>query len=161
MKHKATATAKVSAKVSEANNGGPQLHLSRDEIIKFSDRLSMARMSIRASQEELAKAAGVSAASISLWETGKGLPRRRRLTKIANALRTTEEYLLTGEGGAEGETTVEQDIQRLKLKISTVLGVALEQVQLMITVGNLGNQISPKQTSDLGPQLSNGIATEQ
>ena len=56
--------------------------------------IKKARMIAGYNQSELAKKLGVSCATISLWESGRSLPRAKRLQSVAQALNTTAEKLL-------------------------------------------------------------------
>lgn len=68
-------------------------------------------------QRDFAKAIGVSASMVSQWRMGITKSYTRRLPQIAEALGTTTEYLLTGEGpkkrGAvsDSDTISEDDIK--------------------------------------------------
>ena len=54
-----------------------------------------ARMSAGLSQVEVAKRIGVSDAAVSMWETGKTIPRASLLLKLANLYHCTVDELLS------------------------------------------------------------------
>lgn len=58
------------------------------------DRIAELRKKLYLSQEDLAEALGTSRPSISIWETGKGLPDVNNLRELATALNTSTAYLL-------------------------------------------------------------------
>jgi len=54
--------------------------------MKIGPKIEQRRLKLNLTQRELAKRVGVTAAAISLWETGRLNPRKDRLAKIAEAL---------------------------------------------------------------------------
>lgn len=56
-----------------------------------------ARLIAGMTQVELAEKLGVSSVSVHKWESGKNLPRAKRMKDVAHALHTTAEYLLEEE----------------------------------------------------------------
>lgn len=66
-------------------------------------------------KQKFYKDCGITSASYSLWNTGKTTPRMKNLEVIADYLRTTTDYLLTGLGEKEkaptpaGERSVSDD----------------------------------------------------
>lgn len=56
-----------------------------------------ARLIAGLTQEELAESLGVSRVTIYKWESGRGLPRAKRIRAVADALKTTAEELLKEE----------------------------------------------------------------
>ena len=54
--------------------------------MKIGPKIEQRRLKLNLTQRELAKLIGVTAAAISLWETGRLNPRKDRLPKIAEAL---------------------------------------------------------------------------
>jgi transcriptional regulator with XRE-family HTH domain len=65
----------------------------------FEERLREAMGNAGINQSELAKSAGVSKASVSLWLSGKGEPRRQAVEKLAEALGVGAAWL-DGRAGA-------------------------------------------------------------
>jgi transcriptional regulator with XRE-family HTH domain len=61
------------------------------------DRIRMQRARLRMSQSTLAKKIGISLTSMSAIETGQTDPRASRITKIAEVLGVSTDYLLFGE----------------------------------------------------------------
>lgn len=58
-----------------------------------------ARLIAGLTQRELADKLGVSMVSVSKWESGKGLPRAKRIKEVAAALETTPANLLKERAG--------------------------------------------------------------
>lgn len=59
-------------------------------------RINRLRTAKNLSMEALAKLVGTTWQTIQQWENGKTAPKRTRLEKVADALGTTPEYLMTG-----------------------------------------------------------------
>lgn len=82
----------------------------------FSDRLRYARKKRKLSQTELARASGLSQGAISSYETGA----RRSTTELiqlAQALKVSPEWLITGTGSMEkGTSPAVTDNSRAKLQ---------------------------------------------
>ncbi len=64
----------------------------------FADRLSRLRKERGFTQAELSRRTGVSKPSLWAWEAGKSMPRPQNIHALADALATSEQYLLDGEG---------------------------------------------------------------
>lgn len=62
----------------------------------FKDRLKQARSAKNLSQNELANLVGIHVTNISRYERGENRPTTDVLTKLANALDTTADYLMSG-----------------------------------------------------------------
>ena len=75
----------------------PKAIVSPDEA-RIAERLANARHEIGMTQEALAAKAGLSRSAVLRYEQGKALPGALELTKLANALGKTPNFLL---GGAE------------------------------------------------------------
>lgn len=56
-------------------------------------------------KQKFYKDCGITSASYSLWNTGKTMPRMKNIEVIANYLKTTTDYLLTGLGEKEKAPT--------------------------------------------------------
>ena len=56
-----------------------------------------ARLIAGMTQSELAEKIGVTVVSVHQWESGRNLPKVKRLKSVAEALNTTVEYLLEGK----------------------------------------------------------------
>lgn len=65
-------------------------------------RIAQARKAKGISQDELAKAVGVTRTSVSYWEDGSVVPRGKRLPQIANALDVDATWLETGKKSGGG-----------------------------------------------------------
>lgn len=113
------------------------------------------------SQSKLAELTGVSAAAIWQWEKRGKVPRPQTLRKIANALKVSPEYLLTGktESGSEnagagditavwteGATTVAQQIEKIKSAVAAMIGVDAAQISIEVKVANWDHE--PGEQSD-------------
>jgi transcriptional regulator with XRE-family HTH domain len=64
--------------------------------MEFKDRLKQARTKKGLSQSDLAKAISVHVTNISRYERGENRPTSDVLTKLANALGTTVDFLMSG-----------------------------------------------------------------
>lgn len=64
--------------------------------MEFKDRIKQARIKKGLSQSDLAKAIGVHVTNISRYERGENRPTSDVLTKLANALGTTVDFLMSG-----------------------------------------------------------------
>lgn len=73
------------------------------------------------SMEGLADAIGVSWQTIQQWENGKTAPKRKRLEDVAEALKTTVDYLLTG-GAASAESDEFVSVKRVDVRLSAGRG---------------------------------------
>jgi transcriptional regulator with XRE-family HTH domain len=64
--------------------------------MEFKDRLKQARLKKGLSQSELCKLLGIHVTNISRYERGENKPTTEVLTKIANALDITTDFLMDG-----------------------------------------------------------------
>ncbi len=64
--------------------------------MEFKDRLKELRANKKVSQNELASSIEVHVTNISRYERGENKPTTEVLTKLANALDTTTDYLMSG-----------------------------------------------------------------
>lgn len=64
--------------------------------MEFKDRLKELRNIKKISQNELSKTIGVHVTNISRYERGENKPTTQVLSKLANALDTTTDYLMSG-----------------------------------------------------------------
>ena len=64
--------------------------------MEFKDRLRQARLKKNLSQSKLCKLIGIHVTNISRYERGENKPTTEVLTKIANALDVTTDYLMDG-----------------------------------------------------------------
>ncbi|WP_349573136.1 helix-turn-helix domain-containing protein [Azotobacter salinestris] len=72
--------------------------INEHESQGFAERVKQARGMAGLTQSELAERAGTVARQISLYESGAAMPRRTTLERLAHALGTDTEWLLSGEG---------------------------------------------------------------
>jgi transcriptional regulator with XRE-family HTH domain len=95
--------------------------------LHFGDRLKQARERAGLSQAALAKAVGVSRRQVLNWEAGDKDPRAGALAKLADALATSVDWLLTGEGRAPGQTA-----QPLTYHAGTVRPIAPDDLARLV-----------------------------
>ena len=76
------------------------------------DRIKTARKRIKLSQPELARSAGVAQSTISDLENNKKSPSVEIMKNIADSLKTTIDYLLTGREDAQSNASVLSNIER-------------------------------------------------
>jgi transcriptional regulator with XRE-family HTH domain len=67
----------------------------------FNDRLKNLRLAKGLTLQQVGDAFGISAASVASWEKGKNQPDSRKLSKIAEVLGTSVEFLLNGAGDSQ------------------------------------------------------------
>ena len=68
------------------------------DLRKMGQRIREAREASGFSQEDLGDAIKLTRSSVSLWEKGRSIPEDENLQLLAEVLKTTPEYLLTGKG---------------------------------------------------------------
>ena len=72
--------------------------------MKFSDKIKLLRNAAKLTQPELAAQAGISLRTLCHYEAGDQYPRKRETyVKLAEALNTTVDYLVTEGDGFEAE----------------------------------------------------------
>ena len=91
-------------------------------------RIKEARERLGISQAKLADAAGVTQPTVWEWENGVSSPQRSRVTTIANALKTTPDYL--ERGGTRSGGTFEELTQKVPIIGSVQAGAWMEAYQL-------------------------------
>lgn len=74
-------------------------------------RMHIARGKIGISQAELARRLGVSPGAVGNWESGTRLPDAEMLSRIADALGCTVDYLLGREEMSEKPSATDDDIK--------------------------------------------------
>jgi transcriptional regulator with XRE-family HTH domain len=75
-------------------------------IMEFKDRLKQARAKKGLSQGELARAIQVHVTNISRYERGENKPTSDVLSKLANALDTTVDFLMSGSLHDQADTEI-------------------------------------------------------
>ena len=65
---------------------------------KLGQRIREARIASGFSQEDLGDALKLTRSSVSLWEKGRSIPDAANLKSLAEVLKVSENYLLTGQG---------------------------------------------------------------
>ncbi|HGK4055344.1 TPA: helix-turn-helix transcriptional regulator [Klebsiella pneumoniae] len=63
----------------------------------INERIRKARREIKMTQEALAKRLGLTKATISMWESGNTAPNGKNMINLAEVLKVTPEWLLTGK----------------------------------------------------------------
>lgn len=66
----------------------------------FGTRVRNARKDMGMTQEDLAKALGITRPTVTMWESGKSKPRVDMLDRLAGLLGTTPAWLLSGDDGS-------------------------------------------------------------
>ncbi len=89
----------------------------------FRDRLKQARATKNLSQNELATLVGVHVTNISRYERGENRPTTDVLTKLANALDTTADYLMSGSTSEAADSNIsDKELLTLFKKVSSLPG---------------------------------------
>lgn len=89
--------------------------------VDFKDRLKQARSNKKLSQSELANTIGVHVTNISRYERGENRPTTEVLTKLANALDTTTDYLMGGSTHEAADSNIsDKELLTLFKKISSL-----------------------------------------
>ncbi len=78
----------------------------------LNERLKNLRLAKGLTLQQVGDAFGISAASVSSWEKGKNQPDSRKLSKIAEVLGTSVEFLLNGTGESQSAhiESIENDV---------------------------------------------------
>ena len=116
--------------------------LSAPEKLALAKRLRDAREALRMTKREFARQVGVTGNTAWSWENGRTQPNPDKLLVIASVLGLTETFLRSGaetndDGVSEPEVaagTVVSDIERLRRKIASVLGMPASQVRVSVEV---------------------------
>jgi transcriptional regulator with XRE-family HTH domain len=89
--------------------------------MEFKDRLKEARTKKKFSQNELAKLAGIHVTNISRYERGENRPATDVLSKLANALDVTTDYLMSGSTEQVAEENIsDKELLSLFKKVNTL-----------------------------------------
>lgn len=101
------------------------------------ERLKLCRESMGLSQKFVAVSVGVSAPTVSMWESGAKDPTRENLVKLADLFNVTTDYLLEREGaGASMPVSPEeravvlayrQSAQMIRAAVQAVLGISTQE----------------------------------
>ena len=87
--------------------------------MEFKDRLKQARTAKKLSQNELAKLVDVHVTNISRYERGENKPTTEVLSKLANALDTTTDYLMSGSTSEVADNNIsDKELLSLFKKVS-------------------------------------------
>lgn len=97
----------------------PVFNLARMSSIHA--RIKQLRESLSMSMEGLADAIGVSWQTVQQWENGKTAPKRKRLEDVAEVLKTTVDFLMTG-GAASAESEEFVSVKRVDVRLSAGRG---------------------------------------
>lgn len=74
--------------------------------MEFKDRIKKARLNKGLSQSQLAKTVGVHVTNISRYERGENRPTSEVLTKLANELNVTADFLMDGSLDDKASTVI-------------------------------------------------------
>ncbi len=89
--------------------------------MEFKDRLKEARTKNKLSQNELAKLVGIHVTNISRYERGENRPATDVLSKLANALDVTTDYLMSGSSDQIAEENIsDKELLSLFKKVNTL-----------------------------------------
>lgn len=79
-----------------------------DNLAEVGSRLTERAKLLRLKQKGIAKHVGVSCGTVSTWFKGKGIPKRKSLELLAEALQTTSAWILTGDTTTEGHIYIQK-----------------------------------------------------
>jgi transcriptional regulator with XRE-family HTH domain len=116
---------------------------------KYGARVTQLRPKQGISKSDLAKAVGVTVTCVWNWEEGNTHPRAPSLVRLAQALKTTPEYLEYGERDAgdvrvdelraqdpaRSEKSLADVIQQARETIAAVAGLPFSQVRIVLDYG--------------------------
>jgi len=80
-------------------------------------RIRVARQALGMTQEELARAVGVSRSAVAQWETDRAGQVRGNLSKVAAVLRVSLAYLVDGEVEPGGDSAADGAVERALLRL--------------------------------------------
>lgn len=108
----------------------------------FGRRVASLRSERQLTQVELGKQVGVSGTCVWNWEGGNTLPRSAALSKLAQALGTTVEYLSFGANSASpanangsGHRSLSDVIMEARESVANAGGVPVSKVRVVIDYG--------------------------
>jgi len=89
--------------------------------MEFKDRLKQIRSSKKLSQNELAKLVEVHVTNISRYERGENKPTTQVLSKLANALDTTTDFLMSGSSDERANENIsDKELLSLFKRVSSL-----------------------------------------
>lgn len=108
-------------------------------------RIKSARKRANMSQEELGRVLGMddprrAASTVSRWERGAGAPQAGTLGKIADALNTSVDWLLSGEDGSHADTA------------GTTKGEPMVGQELMAAIQQIGAKVEQLRAEKASPE---------
>jgi transcriptional regulator with XRE-family HTH domain len=112
--------------------------LSAPERFELAKRLRDAREARRMTKREFARQVGVTENTAWSWENGRTQPNPDKLPVIASVLGLSEAFLRLGtasnndESEARVSDTIASDIERLRRKIASALGMPASQVRVSV-----------------------------
>lgn len=114
---------KANANTEQRRVGAPHAKLKSNTNSGEKDRLKQARSNKGLSQNELANLVGVHVTNISRYERGENRPTTDVLTKLANALDTTADYLMSGSTSEAADSNIsDKELLTLFKKVSSLPG---------------------------------------
>ena len=114
----------------------------------FKERLKQARTTKKFSQNELANLVGVHVTNISRYERGENRPTTDVLTKLANALDTTADYLMSGSTHEAADSNIsDKELLTLFQKVSSLPSNKKKIVKEFLEVFVFRSDVQEKLTS--------------
>ena len=110
----------------------------RGTFMLLKNRLLRKRKELNITQTELAKRAGMTAPSISQYESGLRNPSYEAILKLANALGVSSDYLISGST-ASNDNSIDP-IQKVILKITQNLSTSQKEEVVVSLLSSLGQQ---------------------
>jgi transcriptional regulator with XRE-family HTH domain len=80
----------------------------------FGKRVKLARQALGMSQQELGEALNLTRAAVCLWEKGHSMPDHQHWQPLAQTLKVTEMFLLTGKGPQPRKLKISDEDKRKK-----------------------------------------------
>lgn len=103
----------------------------------FAQRVMQLRDERDLTQNQLGKRVGVSGTCVWNWETGNTFPRTAAMTRLADALGTSVDYLIVGNGpstaSAEGvQRSLTVVIEEAREAVANAAGVPVSKVRVVL-----------------------------
>lgn len=107
----------------------------------FAKRVMLLREERGLTQVQLGKRVGVSGTCVWNWETGNTFPRSAAMSKLADALGTTVDYLGVGNGpskpnGDGGQRSLTVVIEEARQAVADAAGVPVSKVRVVLDYGD-------------------------
>ena len=107
----------------------------------FSKRVLQLREERGLTQIQLGRRVGVSGTCVWNWETGNTFPRSAAMTKLADALGTSVDYLSIGNGASKSNNDVDRRslnvvIEEAREAVANAAGVPISKVRVVLDYGD-------------------------